>query len=118
MGICFSICNMHVSDMVIYNYFNHCGNSYVILYAYSGRVGYMAIEMCKKGNWEEICKEIEINNNYHIHELPKTYYEFSKKNFMTVSHPLVKFLTFMNDNNKPIVKAKYIKLNNKIWRSD
>ncbi|XWV26559.1 putative orfan [Tupanvirus soda lake] len=118
MGICFSMNNMRLSDIVIYNYFNHCANSNVILYAYSAKIGYVSIDMCKKGNWDEICREIEKINNHQIYELPSKYHEHTKKTFITVSHPFVKFLNLFNDHNKPIIKAKYIKINDKIWRSD
>lgn len=100
-------------DVFPYSYYNHYANNYVLIYAYSKRMGYITIKLPKTNNWYDIYDNI-VNINSSTIKLPMNDYDKQKKYYFKIRHSFPLFISICMD--KKIYDVIEIKMNDITWK--
>lgn len=117
MGICYTINYIELDDVVPYNYYNHYINPYILIYAFSEKMGgFFTMKMSKSNNWYEIYDQIKDENIYHLYNLPINVYRTQQKYHVRLTRPCFYLKKFVN-THKFTFNATRMTINDNSWRN-
>lgn len=110
--MCFSI---ELDDLVCYNFYNHYLESYVILYAFSEKTGYIKIKIDKTDQWQEMLESIKFGGIYPPYNLPKHIYDNKIKDSVVISYNIFQIIACKLDIMEPTFVANEIIIYGNKW---